>query len=87
MKPTLITKDDVLAERARFERRERWWAANRAGLTRRFPDQWIAVREGEVVTASPDLEEFLSALRALELSPRDDVETEFLNTQADRLLL
>jgi len=58
--------DDVV--RSSYERGLRevaFWAAHRADLAARFPDEFVAVTEdGELVAHSPDLLAFVELLKA-----------------------
>jgi hypothetical protein len=63
-----------------------FWDAHSGELMQRYPDQFVAVREGEVVAASPNLEQLLAMLKEKDLLP-SDVWLRYMATDARRLLL
>ena len=65
----------------------RFWEEHYGEFLRRYPEQFVAVRDGEVVAANPDLAMLVYHLREMGLSPRSDVAIEFITEKAARLLL
>jgi len=45
-----------------FESDHIWVNANRERLLAKYPDQWIAVKNGEVIASDPDFDGLLSKL-------------------------
>jgi hypothetical protein len=39
-----------------------WVERNRSDLVRRFPDRWIAVRNGQVIASAPDVDALQSQI-------------------------
>lgn len=76
----------ALAAFERAEQADRIWAEIEPGLRSRYPDQFVAVRNREVVASDPDLLGLLAKLEALSLAPHD-VMVRFLRTDWDRLIL
>ena len=56
-------------------------------LLLRYPDQFVAVRDGDVVLAAPGLRELVQGLRRRSLDPAEDVQIEFLRHRNARLIL
>lgn len=51
------------------EREDAFWEENYERLLQQYPDQFVAVQEGEVVVASPRLEGMLQQLEELGIDP------------------
>lgn len=70
----------------RAQERRTFWDAHRAELTRAYPDEFVAVSNGDVVAHDPDLMSLVQQLRA---SGREvtDMSIEFMATDRHKLLL
>jgi uncharacterized protein DUF5678 len=55
-------KGDVHDEVLQFQADHTWIDQNREMLLTQYPDQWIAVRNGQVIASDPELEGLLSKL-------------------------
>lgn len=83
------TQPDRAALDAAWQRaneRRAFWDAHRAELTKRYPDQFVAVAGGEAVDHDPDL---MALVQRLRVAGRDvrDVRIEFLATSRQKLAL
>ncbi len=65
---------------------EAFWTSQFERLVRQFPDQFVAVRDGEVVAAASRLEDLLSALSARGLDPQQ-ARIRFIPSDPSRYLL
>ncbi len=52
---TVSDTDGLAAAWERADREHAFWQANRADLTRRYPDQFVAVVDEQVIDSDPDL--------------------------------
>lgn len=57
------------------------------GILKAYPEQIVAVRDGEVVAAHADLAALVGALSKRGLDPRTDVAIEFITSHSGNLLL
>jgi hypothetical protein len=84
MAPTDIQPEPSFAE---LRRRRAFFSQHWNEYLRQYPEQYVAVRNGEVVLASPDLGQLLEGVRVRGWRPRTDVAIEFITNKSDRLLL
>lgn len=78
----------VSPERLReAEETQDFWNEHYAEFLEKYPEQFVAVRDGAVVAANPDLAFLVYELRDLELNPRDDVAINFITAKAHSLIL
>jgi hypothetical protein len=80
----VVTPKPSLAEAARLEQ---FWATHYQELLRAFPEQFVAVRDGEVVASNPDLAMLVYELRDRHLNARTDVAIQFISSRSGTLLL
>ncbi len=66
--PTL-EPPDALWQKAQAERA--FWKRNHRTLLEKYPEQFVAVRDGAVVAIAPDLDGLLRALERQGLKPTD----------------
>ncbi|MFN0146296.1 MAG: hypothetical protein ACKVT1_07285 [Dehalococcoidia bacterium] len=64
-----------------------FWTAHHREFLERYPEQFVAVREGEVIVAASDLDDLVAKIRHLRLDPRTDVDIEFITGGTGSLLL
>ena len=64
-----LDRDLAAAAQRDAEREHAFWHEHVQELLRRYPDQLVAVQNGEVVAASGDLLDLVSQLEAKGLSP------------------
>ena len=69
------------------ERRDRFWSDNYGDLLDRYPEQFVAVKDCEVVAAESSFEELLKAIRARGLSPQADVWMQWISKSMACLVL
>lgn len=69
------------------ERIRAFWNDNYEALLKRFPDQFVAVKDGEVAVSDQDLVNLVAKLREAGLDPRTDVDIEYIGTKLRTLLL
>jgi Family of unknown function (DUF5678) len=81
--PDRVTLDAV---KRRAEDERAFWSAHRAELTQRFPDEFIAVRNGEIVDHDPDLMILARRLQKKGI-PSHKVSIFFTATQPESYLL
>ena len=62
---------DALAVWEDGERRRAFFHEHWIEFARDYPDQFVDVKDGEVVAKAPDLDEFDRRLQELQLTPRD----------------
>lgn len=55
-------KEQLTNELLAFEADHLWVNENLGTLLEQYPDQWIAVKNGQVIASDPDLEGLLSKL-------------------------
>lgn len=79
--PDMIPTLDEAAEIRAF------WAAHYQEFLARYPNEYVAVRDGDVVAASESLAELEGALRDRRLDPRRDVWIEYIDTDPGSLIL
>jgi hypothetical protein len=53
------------------EREDAFWDAHHDAFLEEYPDQFVAVRDGEVVAVAYDLRDLLASLRALGIEPTE----------------
>ena len=75
---------DAVKRRAEDERA--FWSARRAELSRRFPDEFVAVGSGEIVDHDPDLMILARRLQKKGI-PSHKVSIFFMATQPETYLL
>jgi hypothetical protein len=68
------------------EREQDFWRHHYAELLQQYPDQFVAVRDGAVVAANPDLRLLLESLKHQGIEPTA-VWVRFLATDPRRLML
>jgi Family of unknown function (DUF5678) len=68
------------------EAEQAFWSEHYGELLEQYPDQFVAVREGKVIAANPDLQQLLRSLKQQGIEPRD-VWLRFLATDPRRLML
>jgi hypothetical protein len=66
---------------------EKFWADHYEELLARYPEQFVAVRDGDVMASNPDLAMLIYDLRDKNLSPRTDVAIQFISSRSGSLLL
>lgn len=64
-----------------------FWNDNYATLLKRFPDQFVAVKDGEVAVSDHDLINLVAKLREAGLDPRTVVNIEYIGSKLRALLL
>ncbi len=55
-------KEQLTKELRAFEADHMWVNENLVTLLEQYPDQWIAVKNGQVIASDPDLTDLLSQL-------------------------
>jgi hypothetical protein len=65
----------------------RYWDANYQRLLKEYAEQFVAVKDGQVVASDSDLATLFYKLQSLKLDPRTDVAIEFISAEAHSLLL
>ena len=83
---TVADVDEVTAALERAERGRAFWKANRAELTRRYPDQFVAVLDERVISTDVDLFGLAERLQA-EGHDLRDVWISFMRWKSPPLLL
>jgi hypothetical protein len=81
---TLVRPEPSFEEVAEIRR---YWDANYERFLREYPEQFVAVKDGQVVAHDPDLTALFHKLQDLKLDPRTDVAIEFISAEADTLIL
>ena len=82
-----MTTDAEIALRSEHAREERaFWDAHYLELLAQFPDEWVAVCDGKVITRAEHIWELIDDLRARGIDPRDAWIT-FLNATHRSLCL
>ena len=64
-----------------------FWRTRYREFLRRYPEQFVAVQDGEVIVSAADLDDLVAKLRDLRLDPRADVDIEFITGGTGSLLL
>ena len=82
----LPDRETLNAARRRAEKERAFWSANRAELTRRFPDEFVAVLNGEVVDHDRDLIVLARRLQESGVQP-NEAAIEFMATEQELFLL
>ena len=75
--------------RERFREADRevqWWADHQAEFARLYPDQFVAVLNGEVIAVASDLSTLIAALKEKSITIQD-VWVSFIETDPSRLIL
>ncbi len=70
-----------------LQRRRAFFSRHWTEYLSRYPEQFVAVRHGEVFITSDDLSKLVKEVRKRGWSPRRDVAIEFITDKSDRLLL
>ncbi|MGH2584937.1 MAG: DUF5678 domain-containing protein [Dehalococcoidia bacterium] len=83
MTPTLNV-DKAVWEDA--EREQEFWRKHYEEFLRRYPDQFVAVREKEVVASAYDLRDLVAALQERGLEP-GDVWVQYFETKPRAMML
>ncbi len=81
-----LNLEEVEEELERAAAATAFWRDHYAELLERYPDQFVAVREGDVVATNPNLEGLLESLKRLGIEPTS-VWVRFLATDPRRLML
>ncbi len=68
------------------EAEQAFWRAHRQELLEKYPDQFVVVLDGEVITAGKDLQEVLDELERRGIQPTD-VWSKFIASDPKRLML
>ena len=68
------------------EAQQAFWQAHSGELLQKYPDQFVAVKDGAVVATSPDLLKLVEILETKELDVRD-VWIRFMTADPRRLIL
>ena len=68
------------------EAEQSFWREHYGELLEQYPDQFVAVREGAVIAANPDLHQLLQSLKRQGIEPTS-VWLRFLATDPRRLML
>ncbi len=66
---------------------QQFWNEHHEELLERYPEQFVAVKDGEVVAANADLALLVYELRDMSLDPRTDVAIEFVTATLGSQLL
>lgn len=74
------------AAQRRAEEERAFWDVHRTELTQHYPDEFVAVRNGEVVEHDPDLMVLAERLQVAGIQPRDAF-IAFLATKPECYLL
>lgn len=82
--PALVLPDPPLAEAAAIQR---YWEQHHQELIQKYPEMFVAVKDGKVVAANSDLALLVYDLRDRGLDPRADVAIEYISEKASTLLL
>ena len=75
--------------RERFYERDRelqWWADHQAEFVKLYPDQFVAVVNGNVVAVAADISELKKKLAAMSLG-FDDVISSFIRSDPSKMIL
>ena len=66
---------------------QQFWAEHYDELLTKYPEEFVAVRGGEVVASNPDLAMLFYDLRDRGLNARTDVAIQFISAHCGSLLL
>ena len=80
------TDDGLAAAWERADREDAFWEANRADITRRYPDQFVAILDEQVIDSDPDLYVLAERLQSAGHDLRD-VWIRFMRLNSPPLLL
>jgi hypothetical protein len=69
------------------DRIQKFWEDNYQALLCEYPEHFVAVKDGKVVAADPDLARLFYMLTDLGLDPRTGVAIEFISAHSSALLL
>ena len=86
MAATLPNEANLNAAMRRADEERALWDAHRTEYTRLYPDQFVAVRNGELVDHDPDLMLLVQRLRANGLDV-GDLSVQFMASSQHRFLL
>ncbi len=64
-----------------------FWSEHYGEFLRLYPEQFVAVKDGEVVAANHDLAFLVYELRDKRLDPRTDVAIEFITARSHSFIL
>ena len=78
--------DGLAAAWERADRERAFWKANRAELTRRYPDQFVAIADAQVIDTDPDFYVLAERLEAGGYDRRD-VSISFMRFKSPHWLL
>ncbi len=81
-----ITPEQARVAFAEGKRVRDFWIEHREALLVRYPDQFVAAKDDDVIAADADLIALLRSLEAMGLTT-SDVMIEWLSTKTDILLL
>lgn len=84
------TMSEVLVPEPSLEASRRWWdyfGTNWPALLRDHSGEWVAIGDEGLVASAADLDDLLSLLHELRLSPRRDVMVRCVLPYLDRLIL
>lgn len=81
--PPLPTEADL----AEADRIDEWWDEHWEEFMELYPEQYVAVRGGEVVATKTDLVELIDELTKVGLRPPDDVWVRFVGTTPEFMVL
>lgn len=84
MSGVLLRPEPSLDEAAAIQQ---FWDDNYQALLKRYPEKFVAVKDGEVVAANSDLALLVYELRDKGLDPRRDVAIQFVSAKSAYLLL
>lgn len=77
--------EELTAKLNEAEREYRFWQEHYQEFLRRYPDQFVAVHDGQVVAVSDDLSDLTASLANLDLRPTD-VWSHYFMTSTDLAL-
>lgn len=66
---------------------EQFWASHYEDLLARYPEKFVAVRDGDVIASNSDLAMLVYDLRDKHIDPRTDVAIQFISSRSGSLLL
>ena len=81
-----IDRDAVRAARAAAETEQEWWTTHYAEYLAQYPEQFVAVKDGNVLTANADLQHLLAALARERIEPTS-VWVRFITADPHRITL
>ena len=80
------TREEIIAAFAEAKREQAFWQENYHRLAKQYPNQFLAVRDGEIIAVASDPFELADKIRALGFEP-PHVWTRFISAEPMRLLL